>query len=304
MRGRALLILLLLVLSLAAGTAVAQPAAPPAPPPPAPLPRVEVFGGFTVAVPRLETTLTTSYSPALRFFQTKASTAGQTLQMAGENGAGVEFGAAFFFTEAVGIQVLYGADSFDVGGSNEPYTAHLEYDSRQPPNYTPIPVVIDHEQPWPDTFGELRQRHFSVNLAGRGRLGPRVTAQLSGGLSYFRMEGLVAPVAFSVYHLGGHSVLFPEHYELEVALEPGTAFGLNVGGTLDVELARGVALTADFRYFKGGTITAPVAVEQILNRDEIGLLDEIETIQEELHPPAVELKPTRVRLFGGLKVRF
>ncbi|RPJ70850.1 MAG: hypothetical protein EHM24_14245 [Acidobacteria bacterium] len=296
MRGRPILPLLLLLLPLSVGIAGAQP--------PPPLGRVEIFGGFTFVAPTLDTLLTTSYTPPFRYATAEASSAGQTLQIAGDNGTGLELGAAFFFTEAVGIQVLFGADSFDLGGTNAPYTAHLEYISRQPPDYTPRPVIVDHAEDWPDTVGQLKQRHLSFNAVGRTHLGRRVTGQVSGGLTYFRMEGLVSPVGFSVYQLGGHSVLFPEHYQLEVALDPAHTWGGNVGGGIDVELGRNVALTADFRYFAGGTISSPVAVSQILNEDEVISVDPIETIQETLDPPAVELKPTRVRVMAGIRITF
>ena len=107
-----------------------------------------------------------------------------------------------------------------------------------------------------------------------------------------------------MYHLGGHGVLFGEQYQLEIAVEPADNLGFNAGGTFDIELGGGVAITVDFRYFAGGTLSAPTSVASILNLDEIGLLDEIDSIQEGLHPPPVELDPSRVRVLGGLKIRF
>jgi len=296
MRGRTNTIPVILFLLSTVGS-VAEAQAPP-------LGHVEILGGVTFVFPRADTTLTTSYAPELRFGTVTASSAGQTLRIAGEDGPGVELGAAFFFAEAVGLQVLLGADRFDVSGTNGPYSTHLEYVSRQPPDYTPRAVVIDHEQGWPDTVGELKARHLSGNLVGRWRLGRRAVGQASGGVTYFRMEGLVSPVGYTVYHLGGHSVLFPEEYQLELTLGPAHAWGVNAGGTLDIDLARQIAITVDFRYFAGGTLAAPVQVERVVNPDEIGILDDIETIQEGLQPPPVELSTRRVRAMAGLKIRF
>jgi hypothetical protein len=269
-----------------------------------PLGRAELFGRLTFLFPQVDTTLTTSYAPELRFGTVTSSSAGQTLQITGENGVGFEAGAALFFTESAGVQVLFGSDRFDLTGTNGPYTTHLDYISRQPPDNAPRSVVIDNQKDWPDTEGQLKQRDLSFNLVGRWRMGGRAVGQVSGGLTYFRVEGVVSPVGYTVYHLGGHSVLFPEEYELELAVEPSHGWGFNAGGTLDIGLGRHAALTADVRYLGGQSIAAPTTVAQILNQDEIVLLDEIASIQEGLQPPAVEIQPNRLRAGVGIKVRF
>jgi hypothetical protein len=297
MRGRVVLAVLLLLLPLTNRIAGAQP-------PPPPLGRTEISAGFAFVAPALDTALITAYTPPFRSAIATASRAGQTLQIVGENGIGVELGGAVFLTPAVGIQVLFAADSFDVGGVNEPHSAHLEYISRVPPDYTPRPTVVDRDEEWPDTTGELDQRTLSFNAVGRGRLGRIVVGEVSGGLSYFRMDGETSPLGYAAFTLGGHSTLSYELAELEVDLGPASSWGFNFGGGIDVELARTVALTADFRYFRGGTITAPVTVSQVLNADEVIMQDPLETIQDTVQPAAVELKPTRVRFLAGLKIRF
>ena len=303
MPGRILLVPLVLVLALCV-LVLCAPAAGQTPTPAPPPGRVEVFGGFSLVAPRVDSTLTTAYAPTFRNATATSSSAGQTLQLSSETGYGVELGVNYFVTDVVGLQVLFGADRFDLGGSNGPYTARLEYISRMPPDSTPHPAVAYRLEKWPDTVGQLKQRTLSVNVVGRWPLGQRVVGQVSGGLSYFRMDGLVSPVGYSSFSLGGHSVLFYDRYELEVALDAAHAFGINAGAAVDVELSRAVALTADFRYFTGGTITSPVAVTQILNEEEVIMLDPLETIEETLRPPPVELKPTRARFMAGIKVRF
>jgi len=297
MRGRVVCTVVLLLLPLTQRIAAAQP-------PPPPLGRVEICGGFTFVAPGVDTALTMAYTPPFRNATATASSAGQTLQIASENGNGLEFGGAVFFTQAVGIQVLFAADSFDVGGVNGPHSAHLEYISRMPPDYTPSPIVVERDEEWPDTAGELKQRTLSFNAVGRGRLGRVVVGEVSGGLSYFRMDGPISPLGYAAFTLGGHSTLSYELSELEVELGPAGSWGFNAGGGIDVELGRVVALTADFRYFWGGTITAPVIVSRVLNPDEVIMQDPLETIEETLQPPAAELKPTRVRFMAGLKIRF
>ena len=297
MRGRVVFTVVLLLLPLTSRTAGAQP-------PPPPLGQIELSGGFTVVAPGVDTALTTAYTPPFHNAIATASSAGQTLQVAGENGNGLEFGGAVFFTRSVGIQVLFGVDSFDVGGVNGPHSAHLEYISRMPPDYAPHPMVVDRDEEWPDTAGELKQRTLSFNAVGRGRLGRVVLGEVSGGLSYFRMEGPISPLGYAAFTLGGHSTLSYELSDLEVEVGPASSWGFNAGGGIDVELGRVVALTADFRYFWGGAITAPVTVSRVLNEGEVIMQDPLETIQETLQPPAVDLRPTRVRFLAGLKVRF
>jgi hypothetical protein len=275
------------------GEAFAQP----------PQPKVELWGGLAVAGLSASTTLTTSYAPVLRFF-TSTGRAGQAIELNGGRAIGVELGMSYFPVERAGLQVLVGYDSHDLSGPSGPYAVHLEYSAMFPPSYTPTPVVIDRAERWSNAEGAIRQLSVSVNGVGRWRLGGRLNGELSGGLSYFRMQGEVRPVGYSTFQLGGHSVLFSDLYELALAVERTSSFGFNLGGAADLRVNQRLGFTADVRYFNGRTLSASLVASEVLNAEEIVQLESLSTIRNTLHPQPLELAPARARIMAGLKVLF
>ncbi len=131
-------------------------------------------------------------------------------------------------------------------------------------------MVVDRYEEWPDTAGELKQRTLSFNAVGRGRLGRGVVVgEVSGGLSYFRMEGPISPLGYAAFTLGGHSMLSYELSDLEVEVGPASSWGFNAGGGIDVELGRWWPSRPTSVTSGGGAITAPVTVSRVLNEGEV-----------------------------------
>ena len=267
------------------------------------LDRVELWGGPTVVGPRGEVTLVNSYSPFLKHFSS-TGLAGHTALLEPEATVGFEFGFNYFPTPHLGVQVSFGQDTVDLAGPSGPYTVHLEYEARYPPDYLPRPVVIDRSTPWPDLSGEVRHRTLNVNAVGRWALSRFARAEVSGGLSYVRVDGSVRPLAYSTYWLGGHSVLFSEVYELEVAMEPSSSVGINAGGGLDFRLGRHLSLTTGLRYVRAGEVSAPLGVSEIVNLSSVAVVDPVSAIQEALDPAPLAFSPHRVRVIVGLKAGF
>ena len=148
-------------------------------------------------------------------------------------GIGFEAGANLFLSPHAGIQFLFHRDSSDISGVNTPYDTALQYTSRPPPDNLPIPVTIHQSSPWPDTTGSLTRTDASLN--GIVRMGSgKVSATMSGGLTFERVGGTLQPLAFTTYRLGGHSVLFEDDFLLAASLEPTNAVGFNAGGDVSV----------------------------------------------------------------------
>lgn len=295
-------------LLLTCGVAAAQ-----SPPPPAE--RLELWGGLTLVSPRVDSALTTSYVPLIErnAAPLPGSTAGQTVALTSSNTRGVEGGVNYFVSDHVGVQVFLDHDRFDLSGANGNYQVHLNYTAAPPPDYVSRPYSYSRtDAPCdssdvsgcvPSTSGRLRQTTLALNVVARWPLGRRIKGELSGGLSYFDIRGDAQALRYTVFEMGGHSTLFSQEYELEYSVGPAHTFGLNAGGTIDIDLGLGVSIVADARYFNGAELAAPVTVTRVLNTDEIVFLQDAETVQQTLQPPDVKINPVRARLMVGLKLR-
>jgi hypothetical protein len=276
---------------------------------------VEAWGGLTLVAANLDTTVTTQYVPLIQAYSPPlaGSTAGQTVQLLAGNALGFGGGLNLFFSPHVGVQFLFDRDSRDLTGANGNYSVLLNYTSRQPPDYVERSystsstfMPCDAAQAWGcvlPTTGTLKQTTLGFNLVGRWKAGRRVTAELSGGLSYFDLRGDAASLRYTSFRMGGHSTLFSEEYQLAYSIGPAHGFGLNLGATFDVEIGSGVAFTADARFVGGGAVAAPLVVTEVTNADSIVFLEDAATIQQNLHPPDAEISPARLRFLIGLKVR-
>jgi hypothetical protein len=97
--------------------------------------------------------------------------------------------------------------------------------------------------------------------------------------------------------------LFSDEYQLAYSIGPAHGYGFNAGIAFDVGMSRAAAFTVDARFVGAATIAAPLAVTGVSNEDTIGLLQDVGTIQENLHPPDAEISPSRFRLLVGFKIR-
>jgi opacity protein-like surface antigen len=265
---------------------------------------VELFGGVTAVFPRLEGSVSSTFSPLFLYGVSSSSTAEQTLAVSGRNAAGFEVGGNVFFTPHVGLQVRFEEARAALYGGNSPYVVHLRYVSRPPPSYTLVNNAFDQSYPWPDTTGQWRTMVLSFNPAVRARLGVRVSAEASAGLSYVRLSGSIEPLAFSQYWLGGHSVLFSSLYQLRADASPTNALGFNAGGGGSIAVSSRLALLADFRWLYCARQQVPLAIAQILNPGDITMIQDLETIRRAMAPAPgpLSVNPSRPRLMIGLRV--
>jgi hypothetical protein len=279
------------------------------------LSRLELWGGLTLVAPNVEATVATSYTPLIDRYSAPlaGTTAGQAIQLVGGNAIGIGGGLNLFFSNHVGFQFLFDSDRADLTGANGDYHVLLNYTAMQPPDFVSKPYSYSRVFTACEaglasgcvdpTAGSLRQTSLGFNLVGRWPVGKRVDVELSGGLSYFDLRGDARSLRYTLFEMGGHSTLFSEEYRLAYSVGPAHGWGIDVGGSLDVNLGKHVALVADARYFTGGEIAAPLGVTDVLNKDELAFLQEPDVIQQNLHPPAAGISPTRARILVGVKVR-
>jgi hypothetical protein len=277
---------------------------------------VEAWGGLTLVAANLDASLTTSYVPLIQSYSTPlaGSTAGQTVEVLAGNTLGFGAGLNVFFSPHVGVQFLFDTDSRDLSGSNGNYTVLLNYAARQPPDYVERAYSVSSTFEPCDasattgcvrpTTGALRQRTLGFNLVGRWQAGRHATAELSGGLSYHDVRGDAESLRYSSFRMGGHSTIFSEEYQLAYSVGPAHGLGFDAGASLDIGLGRAMALTVDARYVGGSSIAAPVVVTEVTNQDSLVFLEDVSTIQQNLHPPDVDISPARFRVLVGVKVRY
>jgi hypothetical protein len=277
--------------------AMAQPASQ------ASAPRLELWAGVSGTPSGASGQLVSSYSPALLFDGEFTSHGAQTLVFRHTSAAGFEGGGNWFVTPYAGVQILVDRVSADVSGANGPYDVSLHYISRPPPSNQPIPVDVARSSIWPETAGSLTQLTMALNGVVRIGQPARVSATLSGGLSYYRLNGAVQPLGYTTYRLGGHSVLFEDDYRLALSLDPASALGYNLGGDLSLTVHRGVAVMVGYRYFGGPTVDVPARVTTILNADQVIVQQPIADINARLAPGPARVDLSGSRLVVGLKLR-
>jgi len=242
-----------------------------------------------------------AYSPPLLLDGDFTSHAGQTLNADNGFALGVIGGLNVFPWPNVGFQLLVERSTCDLTGANAPYVFALQYVSRQPPDDRPQVVDVNRTTPWPDSSGSLEQIAIAFNAIVRIGRPEGVNLTISGGPSYRRLAGSIEPLAFTAFHLGGHSVLFEDDHRLTVTLEPAHGVGFDVGGEVNAPVAARAAVVLGFRYF-GGSLDGRVAPTAVLNADEVTFTQPLDEIAARLALAPTRLSVRSVRVFVGLKV--
>jgi hypothetical protein len=281
-----------------AGSAVAQTTADSSPPM-----RFELWGGASTAIAAPVGELVSSYSPPLLFAGEFTSRGGQTLALDATRALGFEAGVNLFVTPHLGFQFLLNRAAMDLGGTNGPYALELTYVTRQPPDSQAQTFTIQQSNPWPDTIGSLTQLTIAVNPVGRLGRPDKLNVTVSGGLSYYRLNGTAQPLGYTTFRLGGHSVLFSDEYHLAVSLEPTNVVGFNAGGEINLPLGRHAAIVVGYRYLGGPAADVVVRLSAIVNADQVINQETVANIAERLAPGPARVSVSGSRLLFGVKVR-
>jgi hypothetical protein len=262
----------------------------------------DVWVGVSASPTGSSGVLTSSYSPPLLFDGEFTSAAAQTITFDTDIAVGLTGGANLWLSERAGIQLLAARDSHVLTGTSTPYTFSLLYSSRLPPNDEEQIVDVHQTVSWPDVTGSFRDLNVSVNAVVRAGRADRVSATASGGLTLHRLTGTLEPLAFTSFHLGGHSVLLEDDYRLMMALGPTISFGVNVGGDVNIALGSHAVLLVGYRYF--GTLSPQVAAQPraVVNADQVVFEQPLTDIAARLGATPVRVSLSQSRIMVGVKV--
>jgi hypothetical protein len=265
--------------------------------------RIESWGAVSASASGPSATLLSSYSPPLLFDGDFTSNASQAVSAkTGGVAVGLTVGMNVFPFKHVGLQLLFDRTSYSVSGANSPYEVNLHYVSRPPPNNIPEPVDIHESIPWLDSSGSLTQMAIAFNVVVRMRRSDHVAIDVSGGPAVYRFTGDLQPIAYTGFHLGGHSVLFEDTFQLSGPFEPAYSLGFNGGVTVDVAIGRHAAITLGYRYFGGSDVDMTVNPTTILNPEEIGIQQPIADIASRLSLSPIRASIGTSRFIAGFKI--
>ena len=264
--------------------------------------RIAVWGAVSGVTDAPSGTLVSSYEPPLLNGTLLQSRAGQSLTLNGNTGQGLQGGINLMASRHFGIQLLVDRATVDLSGTNGAYSVSLQYASIQPPDTVARVFTTTFVKPWPDTTGSLTQWTTCFNAFARTAVAGRVSASVSGGLSWNRLSGNAESLGYTEYRLGGHSVLFPEEMHLAFELEPTNRPGFNVGGDIDIGVARHAAIVAGYRYLGAKTTRMPVRLTAILNQDDLVFRPGLDDIAQRLRIPPALMRASGSRILVGLKI--
>lgn len=267
-------------------------------------PRYELWAAVTGATGGPAGKIATSYSPPLLLDGDYISHGGQTLDAESDRAIGLSGGINLFFMTRLGVQILLDRTSFPLSGSSTPYAFGLQYISRPPPNNEPQVVSVNQSVVWPATSGTLTQSAVGFNVVVRLGRPDHVGFTISGGPSYVRVSGVVQPVGYTTFQLGGHSVLFEDDYRLAVALNSANVVRFNVGGDLTIAAGRSTAVLIGYRYLAGPNVDVSLRPSAILNPDQVFVQQTLDEIASRIAPASMRLSTSGSRLLAGVKVMF
>jgi hypothetical protein len=237
---------------------------------------------------------------------TADNTGGQTLLLEGKRSTGAEFGVSWFLSEHLGLQAFVNTNRFDLGGANPPYSVYVA-------NWP----SVSGQTAWPDTNGTMRQTAAALDAVARWRVGPRLLASVSGGMTIYTVRGEAQSLGFSrvdaLCSPGGRicdavartwTVAYEVHSEWAAAI--------NVGTGVDLVLARHLAVIADVRWLFARSVQPGIEPSRIIgasawrpgvegpSQAEPGNLTDI---GKSWVPPETTFTPNRFRVMVGLKYR-
>jgi hypothetical protein len=248
--------------------------------------------------------LVTDLDPPRLFGLEGAGSGAQRVDAGRTTSPAIEAGAQWFPLRHVGFEVWVGRDAGEADAASSPYHTTLTYIARQPPDHVPRTYEYDRATDWPPATLEIRRWTVGFNGVWRPLVSPRVSWNVAGGLAWIRLSGDAAPLGFTTFSLGGHSVLFPNEYRLAVALDPASAWRANAGTTVDVRLASHLALVLGARAVVGPDRDLRLRVTGV-DRSQAGFEPpSTAEIDDALAESAASVSTRSFRALVGLKALF
>jgi hypothetical protein len=265
--------------------------------------QVEISFGSGIATAAGDTTYDSSYEPLFPGVE-HTGLATQTLLLDAQRAPLFWAGIDWLPSPHSGFAVRVDYRQLPLAGANTPYDISLTYVSRPPPSQEPTEFTFEKSVDWPPTDGELRQLTASVGIVAHAGRAGGAGARFFGGLGFTNLRGTLAPLGYTSFLLGGHSVLFEEQALVTAELESTTKIGLSVGAELHAPLGGRAAFTAGVRYFYPQTMEVPVIPTGLVEgAPEPVRQISVEELQRVLDPAPLTIRPTTFDITIGLRIR-
>lgn len=246
----------------------------------------------------------TDFEPPRLFGLDGSGRATQTVDAGRHTQPLVEAGAQWFPAKHFGLEVWVARDRGEQQATGSSYDTTLTYIARQPPDFVARQFTYDRSEDWPPVRVELRRWTVGANVAVRPVASPRVAWAVSGGLARVRVSGVIEPLGFTTFVLGGRSVLIPNEYRLTTRLDPSWVWRANAGTTLDVRLASHVALTMGARFVFGADQDVRLRVASVDASQSGFSPPEDAEIDAILATSSARVETRSIHVIAGLKVLF
>jgi hypothetical protein len=248
----------------------------------------------------LETSYLHQFVPPFRLSSGYTGSASQNLALQSGGSWGLGFSVTFFPSRNFGVQALVDAFSSPLEGTSSPYQISLTYTAMPPPDYVPRQFTVKYSKNWPDVVGNFRNTVTSINGLVRIGQGRTISFDFSAGLSYFYCKGDVSSLGYSMYWLGGHSVLFGDFYNLKMIFGPKSKIGGNAGGVLAIALGPIISLTIEGRYFFCSEVSPRIQFELI---EDGTYMTAIDIPSQNIPTNALLINPSFFRTAVGIRLK-
>jgi hypothetical protein len=175
------------------------------------------------------------------------SLADHTIKIQGKDGWGFNIGLGYFPATNFGIQLLFDYAKPKLTGPTSAYHVWLNYALTF--NATPpYPNIFEYTYQLPETAGDMTEMGVSLNGAFRLPISRRLAVALSGGLTYFHIDGKATGIAYS-YYWWEDGWFKGRTFDIKYKIGTIDKLGLNLGAELNWVLFSNMCFVLDARYF-------------------------------------------------------
>jgi len=182
----------------------------------------------------------------------------QTIKFEGDEGWGFNISFGFFPQNNLGLQLLIDYAKPKISGGNTGYDVWLNYSSSFEAN-PPYPNLYEYTYGWPPTAGDLREICLSLDAMFRLPVSKKLAFNLSGGLTYFNVDGKGTGIAYSYYWLED-GWFWGRTFNVKTEIGTINKLGLNLGAELNWVLWSNMCFVLDARYFACPSSTLPLKI--------------------------------------------
>lgn len=233
------------------------------------------------------------------------SLADHTVKIRGEEGWGFNVGLAYFPSTNLGIQFLVDYARPKLSGENRAYDVWLNYALTFEAS-PPYPLTFEYTYEWPETAGDFTEVGLSLNGAFRLPISKKLAVVLSGGLTYFHINGRATGIAYS-YYWWEDGWFKGRTFDVKYKIGTIDKLGFNLGAELSLVLWSNMCFVLDARYFACPSETKPMTlINEGLVTPPSPAFDEIpfSEVEATMNLQELTVNPSFYRLNIGLKYLF